>query len=166
MTTPSVDYRLIPLSRGKFAKVDADTFDWLMQWKWHVVREECIHGFYAEAWDYSDGKYRIKMHRLIMGCARRDKRQIDHINGDSLDNRRSNLREVNHSQNQMNRTLKSDTLSGHRGVNWCNQTKKWKVRVVANGIVLWRGRFADKDEAIRVAKATFEEAYGQYARMT
>jgi hypothetical protein len=90
--------RLIPLTKGYFAKVDATDYEYLAQYQWHAVRkrsgaEQCA--VYAAG--YIDGQ-RIYMHRLL--CAGR---AVDHINGDSLDNRRANLRPSNAGLNNMNR---------------------------------------------------------------
>ena len=166
VTPPSEDYRLIPLTQGQFAKVDTEDFERISKWKWHAYWEPLTRSFYAEAWDYRNGKTRIKMHREIMGCVRGDGKQVDHENGDTLDNRRSNLRFVNHAQNQMNRKLQSNSSSGHRGVSFCKQTGKWKVRVEVGDRVIWKGRFADKNEAIRIAIETRREAYGEFARQS
>ena len=155
-------YREIPLSRGMTALVDAEDYELLSKWKWHVAW--AYRTFYAESWDYSEGKNRIMMHRVIMGCNRKDGKQIDHINGNSLDNRRINLRLVNHSQNQMNRKTESIGSSGHRGVSWCKQTKMWKARFVIHGKEQWLGRFLSKDDAIAAVKSSWAEHYGEYAR--
>lgn len=91
----------IPLTKGLVALVDDDDYDFLMQWKW--CASDCSRGlgtkFYAvtqiRTFEYK--RKRIYMHRVIMGeplnlC-------VDHINGDSLDNRKENLRSVTVSEN-------------------------------------------------------------------
>ena len=86
--TPTSEYRTISLSKGLSAKVDAADYDFLVKWKWHVIWSRCTQSFYVEAWDHTSGLKRIKMHRIVMGCTPKDGKQIDHKNGDSLDNRR------------------------------------------------------------------------------
>ena len=159
--TPS---RQIELSKGQVAIVDADDYEFLSQWKWHAAWSKETQSYYAEAWDYSLGKTRVAMHRVVMGCVKGDGKQVDHIHGNTLDNRRSELRFTDHAKNQMNRKLHSNSSSGHRGVSWCKQTGKWKVRVEVGDRVIWKGRFVEKDKAIRVAQATRIEAYGDFAR--
>jgi hypothetical protein len=87
------DYRTIPLTQNQIAKVDVEDYERIAQYKW------CAH------WVPDSKKFRsvrrlgkgkdsflVYMHREIMGLSRGDKRLIDHINGDMLDNRKSNLR--------------------------------------------------------------------------
>ena len=86
VTTPSTDYRLIPLSRGLFAKVDLADFDYLMQWKWHASWDKCTKTYYATRTVNLSGRYRtVIMHRVILGLEWGDPRQGDHRNGDTLD---------------------------------------------------------------------------------
>jgi len=161
MTPPSEEYCLIPLTQGQFAKVDTADYKWLMQWNWHAYWSPDSKSFYAAAWV---NKYHIKMHREIMGLHYRDGKQVDHINGDSLDNRRSNLRIATHSQNQMNRKLQSNSVSGHRGVSFCKQTGLWKARFVINQKEVWIGRFATIEEAVAAVKNAHISAYGEFHR--
>lgn len=94
----------IPLTKNQFALVDDDLFGYLNRWKWHY---NCG---YAERKE--NGKH-IRMHRVIL----KTKRIVDHINGNSLDNRRANLRPANTSTNAMN-MRKSRGVSKYKGVSF------------------------------------------------
>lgn len=77
--------------------------------------------------------------------------QVDHINGNRLDNRRSNLRFVTPGQNCQNIKLRKDATSGIRGVSWWARGKKWKVQAQVAGVKYHGGYFEDKEEAERAA---------------
>ena len=158
--------REIPLTKGQVAFVDDADYERVAEHKWQAVWCKFRRAYFAERQFSFRPRIRTKMHRFIMECSPGDGVQIDHINGNPLDNRRSNLRPVNHSQNQMNRRLDSSSLGGFPGVSFCLQTGRWKARLVLNGREMWLGRFADKESAIAAVVAAREEHFGEYARRT
>src|SRR6266481_2348808 len=89
--------KLIPLTKGQSAIVDAADYEWLMQWNWTAQWSKNIGSFYAYR---ISGKTLIYMHRLITACEQG--MDVDHINHHTLDNRRSNLRKGSHSYNLAN----------------------------------------------------------------
>lgn len=102
--------KLIPLTQGKFAIVDAEDYDWLMQWPWHanIIKGGLI---------YVRSKVNGYLHRLIMKAERHQ--FIDHINGNTLDNRKCNLRLCNKSDNARNTGIRKTNTSGYKGVSKC-----------------------------------------------
>lgn len=100
----------IPLTQGKFALVDAEDASQLSAHKWHAV---LIHRAWYAATHGSSG--RIYMHKFLLVAPTGF--EVDHINGDGLDNRRSvNLRLATHQQNLANQRLNKANTSGYRGV--------------------------------------------------
>jgi len=101
----SDDTRLIPLTQGKVAIVDAADYDWLNQWKWYASKEGRV--FYAIRRDNDCGgrDIKVRMHRVILGVP--TGLEGDHINGDGLDNRRANLRTVTKQQNSLKSAVPS-----------------------------------------------------------
>lgn len=103
----------------------------------------------------------IILHRLIMEAPKG--MQVDHINGDSLDNRKSNLRLCTDSQNKGNRGLNSNNTSGYMGV--CKYKDRWKVQVCHENKTYYLGLFDDKDEAARAYNKKKLELFGEFARI-
>jgi hypothetical protein len=95
--------------------------------------------------------YRGKIHRLIMRPP--EGFDVDHINGNKLDNRRTNLRVVTHQENCQNRPLPNkNNTSGHRGVSWHKRRQGWCATVRA-GEKKFYGQFKTLDEAVEAARA-------------
>lgn len=131
--------KMIPLTQGQFALVDDEDYDWLMQWKWNA--DKIGKRYYAFRGRTIHGKHiTISMHRAILGLQPGDKREVDHINGNGLDNRRCNIRDVSHQENQCNR-------HGAKGYTWYAPYRKWRVRLKTKGVETHIGYFDDTGEA-------------------
>lgn len=92
----------IRLSKGLFALVDDADFEWLSQWKWHASLSSRGTKWYAVRNERVNGEtIRTRMHRVIMGVDPKptDGMVVDHINHNSLDNRRENLEIVSQTEN-------------------------------------------------------------------
>lgn len=127
------------------ALVDADDLPLVSAYSWHVSNG------YAHAVARIDGrKTTVYMHRLVAGLPCGDRRQVDHINRDRLDNQRSNLRVVTHRENQQNRAGLNRT-STFRGVSWRTDGKCWVATAKTNGRQHYLGRFKDELDAARAA---------------
>ncbi len=74
--------------------------------------------------------------------------QIDHINGNGLDNSKENLRSVNNQENQRNSKISSNNTSGFNGVSWSTRDRVWKSQIKVNYDVIHLGTFIDFTEAV------------------
>ena len=102
--------KLLPLTKGYFAKVDDEDYERLARSSWHV---NIPSRNYIRAIGYvkRTGKYeKVYLHREIINAP--NAIDVDHINGDPLDNRKSNLRLATTSQNRANSNLRKDNKSG------------------------------------------------------
>jgi hypothetical protein len=128
----------------RFAFVSYDDAAWALSLRWSLSNG------YARR---SEGQEKIFMHRELLGLRADSDLVGDHINGDTLDNRRSNLRAVSMSGNQQNRTTPGWGSSRHRGVSFCRQTQRWAAQANFQGRHIHLGRFATEEEAAKAAAA-------------
>jgi len=103
--------KLIELTQEKFAIVDDEDYEYLMQHKWHYSMGYAS----AEIYISPTKRKRLKMHRVIMKPP--DHLVVDHINHDTLDNRKENLRICTKQQNEMNQKIRINKESKYKGVN-------------------------------------------------
>jgi hypothetical protein len=145
--------RLIPLTKNFSAKVDDSIYDYLMKWKWHY---NCG---YAERKEYRNGKqYHIQMHRVILPI----KGLVDHINGDTLDNRKSNLRISNHSTNAMN-MRKHKGASVYKGVS--REGNIWRTQIWKDNKKVFSVSTKEERHAALVYDLNAPALFGEYARL-
>ena len=135
----------IPLSQGKIAIVDDDDFEKLNKHKWYALTDGRGHTHYVIRNSPRSSRHRnsIKMHRVIMNPPKG--KEIDHINGNALDNRKENLRIVTHRQNMQNQHISK--TSKHPGVYWDKKNEIWSAQIRFGGKRRHLGRFADEGEA-------------------
>lgn len=144
-------------TREKYAIVDADVFDYLNTWKWHYGKKDG----YARRGTKIKGKSKTYLiHRLIIDIP--IGMQIDHINGNRLDNRRENLRVCTPKQNARNRSLQANS-SGYKGVNWDKQMKKWRSKIKIDGKQIFLGLFDNKLDAAKAYDKSAIELFGEFA---
>jgi hypothetical protein len=165
--------KLVPLSKGQFAKVDDHRYDFLMRWKWHAVWNKKTGSYYAarnlnlaepgEPWR----QYQLRMNRVILDLQRGDKRQGEHVNGDTLDNQDDNLRIASNSQNAMNRKpIMANNTSGYKGVYFRKTSiaNPWGAFVKVNGKMIHLGFRSTRAEAIELRREGERKHYGEFAR--
>ena len=167
-TTRGISMKHIKLTKGQFAIVDDEDFEWLNQWKWHVRKTHCKDGktYYAQRsiWDKATQKcINIPMHRQILRLKKGDGRQGDHINHRTLDNRRSNLRAVTHEQNCRNRRPQQLTSSRFKGVSRIKGQNKFETHITINDRCINLGHFKSEVEAAKAYNTKAEELFGEHA---
>lgn len=149
----------IILSRGLVALVDDADYGWLMTGgKWNARGRPGNYYAARTIWEGKKCRGQV-MHRLLLPTPG----QVDHINGDSLDNRRANLRPASPSQNAANRKARSDSKSGYKGLHRVG--RKWQVSLTVHGRFVQVGMFRDKEEAARAYDAAALEHFGEFARL-
>lgn len=150
--------KTIQLTRGKVAIVDDEDYDYLMQWKWCALsNNNCFYGFRM------DGRTGVVMHRAIMGAP--DGMEIDHVNGDGLDNRRENLRVCTSAENGRNRRRYKNNTSGFKGVAWQAERKRYRARISVDKRKYHLGDFLTPEDAARAYDAAAIRLHGPFARL-
>ena len=131
---------------------DIDDFDKVSKYHWYEEREGYVR---------ASNDDRIFLHRLIMGLPKDLK--IDHINHDTFDNRKLNLRIATTSQNAMNRIVGSNNTSGVAGVVWVKNRNNWKSEIKLNDKTIYLGSYEKFEDAVKVRKDAENRYFGKYS---
>ena len=150
----------LELTHGYSTIVDDDDFERLRDWRWIVRRPRYKTRTYAYAMCCRNGKV-IHMHRLSAGA--NEGELVDHINGDTLDNRKCNLRICTHKQNRRNEGLSSDNTSGFKGVTKAGN--RWRAQICVDYQMKYLGQYATREEAAKVYDTAAREHHGEFARL-
>lgn len=162
----------IPLSKqgknaGKYEAIVDDCDADLAELRWSVQDFPNTRTYYARGRIEPNINRQYCMHRVILSRMLDrpldEKEQVDHINGNGLNNRRENLRLATQSQNQMNTSRNSNNKSGYRGVYWDEQRKKWSAQITADGKYRNLGRFNTPEEAHAAYCEAAKEYHGDFA---
>ena len=157
----------IELTQNQFALVDDEDFDELSKMSWHAWYNKNGDSFYAHHSVYKGrGKNPgvIRMHRYLMKI-KNPKIKIDHIDGNTLNNQKHNLRVCESHQNNTNtRELRSDNSTGYRGVSkyFYGNRKKWTAGLSIKGEKIRLGYFDSAEEAARAFDKAAKEIYGEF----
>lgn len=140
--------------------IDDDDFERLSKFKWSLGggrtkdknRYPCVS---------INGRTNY-IHRMVLGLKKGDKRFIDHIDRNTYNNQKSNLRIVSRSQNRCNSDREKSNKSGYKGIHWRPQNKKWYVQIAENGKVHYLGLYEDLNEAIRIYNEASLKYHGKF----
>lgn len=149
----------IKLSRGMSATVDETDLPLLEGKKWFCLKTHKKEIYYARA--IINGKP-VSMHRYIMGA--KNGEFIDHINGDGLDNRRSNLRFCTISENNRNKKKMKNNTSGFTGITF--EANKWRVKVAKDCKDYNIGYFTEISDAILARNNAVKALHKEFAKLT
>jgi len=150
----------VPLHSRKypdlFALVDEEDADRVLAKRWHPV---LIRGSFYVATGRESHSY---LHRFVMGAD--PGFDVDHIDGNTLNNCRSNLRICTHQQNQQNIIRSTPSRSGYRGVVQ-TRSGRWAARLKTDGICHYFGTFDTPEEAAIARDNAARKHFGEYARL-
>ena len=154
--------KTINLSKGKFAIVDDEDFEHLNFYGWHLSsKPEKPYACRTENISKKRGikkKTTIYMHKIIMPSVL----EVDHVNGNSLDNRKSNLRICTHYQNSLNLKKYKNNKTGFRGVYFYKPTKKFGATIRVGTKLKFLGYFKNLYEAAGAYAAAANIYFGDY----
>ncbi len=160
---------LVPLGGkygiGKFATVDAKHAVAVGQHNWHAAPDGKVIYAYTNVRKPDGKKTVMKMHRLIASLQGWEAPEVDHENGDGLDNRGRNLRPATHAQNQRNVGLRSDNQSGHKGVYFHKESGRWRAHINQDRKRKHLGYFDSAEDAAKAYDRAAEKLFGTFAKL-
>lgn len=142
------DVKTMVLSGGHATIVDWEDYLWLGQWKWSYS-----HGY---AMRKEKGKT-IYMHNVILG------KYVDHVDGDTLNNTRDNIRLCSVAQNGRNRGRNKNNTSGYKGVFKQTKSNTWIARIVVDKQPIYLGSFKTPEKASEVYQKAAKKYFGDFA---
>jgi len=152
--------KTIALTREKVTIVDEEDFEELNKYKWHARIQTYTGAFRAKR---RENKKEIDMAREIMNCP--PGLEVDHINGDLLDNRKCNLRICTHGENMRNRRLQRNNTSGYRGVHYFKRDGRYVAYIYLNGRKIHIGSYKTDIDAAMAYNAHARDLHGEFARL-
>lgn len=152
----------IYFNSGKFFLIDQTDFPEVSKYSWqHGKRGYPICHYPRD----ENGKSKtVTLHRFLLG-EKAINLDVDHISGDKLDNRRSNLRVCSHQENMFNQNLRSTNTSGYIGVSQMKSTGKYEAYIHPNGKKISLGTYTDIVEAATVRDRAALKHFGKFARL-
>ena len=162
------DYRTIPLTRGEVSLVSPEDFEGLARFKWYADicrggrQKYAVRGTAKTETGHRQRK--VRMHRQIL-CAPPGL-QVDHINGDTLDNRRANLRLCSNAENARNQRRPFGKKSSvFKGVCWNREHGRWVAYIKVDGRKIHLGYFDFETGAALAYDGAAQEYFGEFARV-
>lgn len=151
----------LALSNGSITLLDDADYEIVKRWTWRKDR----HGYATRVRRVyiSPNRYKcttIFLHRQITDA--KTGFDVDHMNRNRLDNRRSNLRQASRSQNNINSKIAHTNTSGYKGVNFHKSTGKWRAYISQSGKQIYLGLFSTIDQAASARRNKAIELYGEF----
>jgi hypothetical protein len=135
-------------------------------YNWWLSKSSYSNTFYAATWiKINNKRIALSMHRLFLNLKNSNKKKVNHINGNGLDNRRKNIRECTHEERQANQHIPKNNQSGYKGVYWKQKNGMWCAQIGLHNKHLYLGLF---DSPINAAIAYNEAAkkyFGEFAKL-
>lgn len=151
----------IPVNNGRFeALVDEEDFEKLIQYKWYVAGSR--QQYACRQFQKKRIKHYVYMHREIVQAP--EGMIVDHINGNTLDNRKDNLRVCTISENAHNSKKPVNNTSGYKGVHYYKSRNKYTAKIMVNRKEYNLGYFNTAEEASAAYRAAAKIYHGEFAR--
>lgn len=153
----------MPLPNGSVTLVSKVDYPIISRYRWKRMSHGYVCSYLNESRAGGMKRKIHTLHRFIMMPPRN--MEVDHINGDKLDNRRENLRICTRAENSRNSVISSRNKSGYKGVYRASQGTPWIAQVRVGTTTKYLGRFKDRLSAARAYNEAAQEHYGEFARL-
>jgi hypothetical protein len=150
--------KTILLTQGKKVMVDDEDFEYLNQFRWHFSQ-----GYAFRRLPKKDGYKIIALHRFLLKAPKGT--EVDHVNLNKLDCRKSNLRITNRSGNMANTGLRNNNTSGFKGVYFRDDQHRWVAEIMVNYKKIFLGNHKTKEGGARAYNKTAKKYFGDFARL-
>ena len=154
----------IQLSQGLVGLIDEEDAEFVLRWKWYAIRSK--HTFYVirnHPASEDRGRQTVRLHRELLKAP--EVMEVDHINGNGLDNRRCNIRLATCAQNSRNRRSLIGSTSHYLGVSWHKTNLRWQAQIQAEGRQIHLGVFVDEVDAAKAYDDAARLYHGEFARL-
>jgi hypothetical protein len=156
--------REIPLTKGYVAVVDDDDYEELSKYKWCAsITEGKPRAIRKTHGDRKEDRKTVHMSRQIVRAP--PDVCVDHADGDTLNNRRFNLRKCTRAQNSANQQKRAGCTSRFKGVHWNKHAKKWQAQITVNYHAEHLGYFDDEVKAAIAYNNAATKYFGEFARL-
>ena len=155
--------KYIPLTQGKQAIVDDEDYPELIKHKWYYkVNRKVYPGYAIRAYYIGKKQKVIRMHRFLLKIS--GKERGDHRNGNTLDNRKENLRICTQGDNTRNSVKRKDTDNIYKGIHFVKNRNKWIARIQFNYKRIHSGYFNNPEDAAQKYNEMAKKYFGEFAR--
>lgn len=155
----------VELTRGLYTLVDDDVFEQIKDQSW-IAHKTNPHTYARKRNPNKSGPVHLNLHREIMNAGKED--QVDHINLDTLDNRKINLRCASRSQNKCNGEKyrrNGGSSSRYKGVTYRKDNGKWRAQIVVGHEHISLGQFENELDAAKAYDQAAGHYFGAFARV-
>ena len=143
-------------NRLKVNHYNVNTVDVKRRGLYYFLRNVCVGGKHTVT----------SLHRDVMGCVNGDGKIVDHKDGNTLDNRKENLRFSSHAENMRNSRTRKTNTSGIKGVCWDKKRGKWKSVINVDRKAFVLGYYTDIEDAEAAYVKASKELHGEFSRLS
>lgn len=161
---PSIAYVESP-NGDMWSLIDRDCSEMAGMWNWKFNLKKSTGTCYVERTVRNGQKFGyVSLAQAVIGTPP-DGMQVDHVNGVTTDNRRSNLRFATLSQQHQNQRINSANTSGMKGIHWMKCRGKWQVYINKNKRKIHLGLYSDIESALAARREAEQREFGEFSRM-
>lgn len=155
--------KTIPLTQGYITVVDDDVYEWAKKFNWCVMRRNQLRHVMAHGKATKGGRKTLYLHRIISGA--KSGEIVDHVNGDGLDNRKSNLRICTRRQNTLNQRKHVEASSQFKGVTLRKDKNLWQAYITVSGKRKHLKYWLNEIDAAKAYDAAAKKYFGEFASL-